>query len=255
MAYENEGFIGSGDLNIDVYNASGALTGELDVGNAKAFAINAPKIEKKELTGFRRENYGKKIASVPISKEQELKITLTDINRKNLVLAMMGTDAAYSQTAGNNTSTPETVVAVLGKWVKLANRRLDPAHKPVVTGAGTTPPTYVEGTDYEIDYQVGRIRALSGGAITDATSIEVGSTWLGITNGFKVQALTQNTIYAFIRMIGKDLAYGRDCEVIVHKVELVPSGDINWLTDDFASLEFTGTILNTPQGDWDVLFY
>jgi hypothetical protein len=254
VAYENEGFIGSGDLNIDVYGADGSRTGELDVGNASAFAINAPTIEKKEQKGFRRENFGKKIASVPISKEQELKITLTDINRKNLALALMGTDAVYTQTAGNNTADAETVIGHTDKWTKLVCRNLDSETPPVVKDSTETT-TYVEGDDYEVDYQVGRIKVLSAGDIEDGDSLKVGSTWLAITDGYRVQALTKDVLYAYIRLIGKDLAHDRDCEVVVFKAELVPSGDINWLTDDFASLELTGTILNTADGDWDVYFY
>ncbi|MGD8388943.1 MAG: hypothetical protein PVG49_17485 [Desulfobacteraceae bacterium] len=254
MAYEEEGFLGSGDLNIDVYGSDGNLTGELDVGNASAFAINAPSVEKKEQTGFRRENYGKTIGSTIVKIKQELKITLTDINRKNLALAMLGTDADYTQTAGDNTSSPETVTAHLDKWTKLSNRNLDPENAPTVKDSTETT-TYVENTDYEVDYQVGRIKALSGGSISDEESLKVGSTWLAITGGFKVDGLELNKIEAFIRLIGKDQANNRDCEVLVYKAELTPGGDLNWLTDDYATLELTGEILDTADGAWDVIFY
>lgn len=253
MAYTEESWLGSGDLNIDVYNSSGALTGELDVGNATIFAINAPSIEKKELTGYRRENYGDTIKSIISKIEQELKFTLTDINRKNLAMAMFGTDAVLTQAAGNNTATPETIVAALDKWVKLGFRLLDEETPPVVTGSGGTP-TYVEGTDYEIDYQVGRIKALSTGSITAGLSLLVGSTYLDLT-GWQVTGRTVDKIEALIRLIGQDKANTRDCEVIVYKASLTPSGDINWLTQDYATLEFSGKILSTSDGYWDVLQY
>lgn len=254
MAYTQESFIGAGDLNIDVFDSDGNKTGELDVGNASLFAINAPSIEKKEQLGFRRENYAQTIKSVITKLEQELKFTLTDINRKNLALAMFGVDADYTQTAGNNTATPEDITAKLDKYAKLASRSLDPATPPVVTDDGDVT-TYTEDTDYEIDYQVGRIKVLSGGAIIADDVLHVGSTWLGITGGFKVDGQSVNKIEAYIRMIGNDKANDRDCEVIVYKAQIEPSGDINWLTEDFASLEFTGKILATTDGSWDVIFY
>jgi len=42
MAYQEESFLGSGDLYIDVYDENGNSTGELDVGNAKELSINDP---------------------------------------------------------------------------------------------------------------------------------------------------------------------------------------------------------------------
>jgi hypothetical protein len=254
MAYTQEQFIGAGNLNIDVYDSAGNKTGELDVGNAISFAINAPAVEKKERKGFRLDNYAKTIKSVITKVEQDLKFTLTDINRKNLALAMFGVDADYTQTAGNNTAAAEAVVAIEDKWVKLVSRSLDPATPPVVKDV-TDITTYTEGTDYEIDYRVGRIKVLSGGVIAGGVTIHVGSTWLAITAGYKVDGLEVSKIEAYIRLIGQDKANSRDCEVIVYKAQIEPAGDLNWLSEDYVDLEFTGKILDTTDGNWDVLFY
>ncbi len=257
MAYQEESFLGSGDLQIDVYDANGALTGERDVGNAATFAINPPTLEKKELIGRRRDNYAQTIKSVNIKSEQELKIVLTDINRKNLALAMLGADSDYAQEAGNNTESAEEITARLDAWVKLTKRNLDATagHKPVVKDAATGAVTYEEGDDYEVDYQVGRIKALSTGDITADEALDVTYEWLEITDGYLVAANSVNKFEALLRLIGKDQANLRDCEVVVYKAELSPSGDFNWITDDFAQLELTGKILAMPQGTWDAIFY
>ena len=254
MSYTQEQFIGAGDLNIDVLDSDGNRTGELDVGNAIMFAINAPSVDKKERQGFRRDNYAKTIKSVIVKVEQELKFTLTDINRKNLTLAMFGTDAAYTQTAADNVASPEEITGYAEKWTKLVSRNLDLATPPVVQDETDTT-TYVENTDYEIDYAVGRLLVLSGGSITDEDILHVGSTWLAITSGYKVDGLEVNKIEAYIRLIGKDQANDRDCEVIVYKAQIEPAGDLNWLSEEFVDLEFSGKILDTTDGNWDVLFY
>lgn len=254
MSYTQEQFIGSGDLNIDVYDASGNKTGELDVGNAIAFTINAPAIEKKERKGFRNDNYAKTIKSVITKVEQDLKFTLTDINRKNLTMAMFGVDADYTQSAGDNTASPEDIVAIDDKWVKLVSRSLDEATPPVVKDETDTT-TYVLDTDYEIDYRVGRIKVLSGGSISDGDTLHVGSTWLAITGGYKIDGLEVNKLEAYIRLIGEDQANSRNCEVIVYKAQIEPGGDMNWLSEDYVDLEFTGKILDTTDGNWDVIFY
>lgn len=248
MAYTNEGFIGSGDLHLDVFSALGVKTGELFVGNASAFAINAPSIEKKEQKGMMRENFAQTTKSVITKLEQELKFTLTDINRENLVLATFGQGSTVSQTAGTGT---ETLAAIHDRWVKMGHRKLDPATPPVVTVAAEV---QTEGEDYEIDYQVGRIKALSTGGIADAASMSIESHWLAMT-GYQVSGQKVNKIEAYIRLIGRDVANERDCEVIVHKCQLEPSGDINWLTEDFVTLEFKGKILATTDGSWDVVVY
>jgi len=257
MAYQEESFLGSGDLQIAIYNPSTAVLGaELDIGNATSFVINPPKLEKKELIGYRRANYATTVKSVITKSEQEIKFTLTDINRKNLALAMFGTDAALvAQTTGNNTASPEDVVAVHDYWVKLSKRNLDSAaaHKPVVKDKATGAITYTEGTHYEIDYEVGRIKALSTGTIVNGATLTVGSEWFGVT-GFEVTANDVNKYECFLRLIGMDQANERDLEVVVWKAQIEPSGDIAWLTDDYATLEFTGKILSTTDGTWEVAF-
>lgn len=248
MAYANEGFIGSGDLHLDVFDDQGDKTGELFVGNASSFAINAPSIEKKEQKGMMRENYAQTTKSVITKLEQELKFTLTDVNRENLVLAMYGAGSTVTQTASTGT---ETIVAIHDRWVKMGHRKLDPETPPEVTVAAVV---QTEGEDYEIDYQVGRIKVLSTGGIADAASMSVESTWLAMT-GYQVAGLSVNKIECYIRLIGRDVANERDCEVIVYKCQLEPSGDINWLTEDYVSLEFKGKILATADGSWDVVVY
>ncbi|MDX9788891.1 MAG: hypothetical protein RBT11_19095 [Desulfobacterales bacterium] len=257
-AYQEESFLGSGDLQIAIYDPStGTLGGERDVGNAQNFVINPPSIEKKELIGMRRANYAQTIKSVITKSEQEIKFTLTDINRKNLALAMFGTDADNDQTEDDNVGSAESIVAHLDAWTPLTHRNLDTqtAHKPVVkNSAGDA--TYDEGDDhdYVVDYETGRIMALSTGDIGDGATLKVEYYWAA-TTGFKVTANDVNKFECFIRMIGMDQANERDCEVIVYKAQIEPSGDMSWLTEDFATLEFTGKILAMAAGTWAVLFH
>lgn len=256
--YQEQSFLGSGDLQLAVYDpTTGVMGGERDVGNAVNFVINPPTLEKKELIGMRRENYAQTIKSVIIKNEQEIKFTLTDINRENLRLALFGTDSDFTQVAGNNVALPEEITAKLDTWVKLSNRNLDATapNKPVVKDKATGLITYVEGTHYEIDYQTGRLYALSSGTITDGEALTVSSAWPAITGGFRVQANDVNKFEVFLRLIGKDQANERNLEVIVHKAQIEPSGDINWLTEDFATLEFNGKILAVAAGTWECLFY
>ena len=79
----------------------------------------------------------------------------------------------YEKFAGETgytvTVTDEAVTADTGVWVQLDNQRLTPGTAVITTSpAGTT---YVEGTDYVIDYELGQFMALSGGGIADAAAL------------------------------------------------------------------------------------
>lgn len=253
--YQAQGFMGSGDLFMAALDANDNPIGEVDVGNASSFVIPAPSIEKKERKGSRRSNFGQTITSVVGKVDQEVKFTLTDINRSNLAMAMFGTDAAYTQTAANNTATPETIVGYLGKATALAHRNLSAVAPPVVKDEATGLVTYVEDTDYEVDYQTGRITPLVGGDITEGESLEVGSTWLAITGGFSIAALANLTRNVYMRLIGRNEVDGSNHEVILHKVQIEPSGDLSWITEDLGELQFTGKIISTASGTWDFISY
>jgi hypothetical protein len=77
--------------------------------------------------------------------------------------------------------TAEAISAKLGVWVALTKGRLSP-DSVVVTASGGSP-TYVEGTDYVVDYAGGRVMALTGGAIADNDSIKVTTNYTAIRKG------------------------------------------------------------------------
>ena len=252
MAWADQSFLGAGELYVDVYDDDGNLTGELDVGNATSFVVHAPDIETREILTPSSYGYLQATDQCGITRSQQIGFTLTDINRKNLALAMFGTDAVLAQAAGNNSGSPETIVGHVEKWTKLAARNLDPENPPVVQNAGETT-TYTEGTDYEIDYQVGRVMVIDGGTIGDGDSLHVTCTWLA-ANGWQIDAGTMSRLVASLRMVGRDRSSGRDCEVIIHKASLMHDGDIQWIGGEMASISFSGQLLATDDGLWRVLF-
>lgn len=247
--YQSEGGIFAGNLLLDALDANGAQTGERDVGETSNFTVEAMKITQKQRTGHRLENFGNTIDSVNLSKTQALKFTLGDINKKNLALAMFGSDSVVNVSTGSVTD--EAVVARLDKEVKLSKMKIKSTPAVVVTNdAGTT--TYVENTDYEIDYTYGTIKALSTGAITEAQALKVDFSYDAYT-GYNVKAATQTKIDCFLRLKGKNVRTGKPVMVIVHKASLTPSGNIDWITDDFAKLEFAGDIQAVGSDTWEAI--
>lgn len=253
MTYQNKSYLGSGDLFMQAYDGSGNLTGtKVQVGNTDNFAINAPTIEKAERKGKMRENWGKTIHSQVKSVEQEMSFTLTDIDRHNLSIAMFGTDVTHDQTAGNDAS-PQDIVAALAGWVDLGHMKLDPDTPPVVQDETDTT-TYVEGTDYEIDYQAGWLMALEGGSITEGETLHVTTTWLAYT-GYKITGHTVTQKEYKLELLTKNQAGDNEGILTVHKAQLEPSGDMAWLSEEYIDLEMSGKIITVAAGTWDLVQY
>lgn len=173
------GLILGGDLMFDRFNALGQKTGRLYMGDCSAFSLTNP-TELKERTGHGRDNYGQALDSVYIPQPVQFEFTLTEFNRLVMSIAMLGDTVNVTQT-GSATGTvaavvDEAITAVHDTWVSLAHPNVEYAGVAVKNNAGST--TYVEGTDYNIDRVLGRVRALSGGAITNSQALKVSYSWV-----------------------------------------------------------------------------
>jgi hypothetical protein len=104
-----------------------------------------------------------------------------DFDVIDTVIIRLYFEAFSGETNYAQTVTDEVVVADHGAWVSLANQRLTPGTVVVTNSAGTT--TYVEDTDYLVDYANGRIYALASGAITDGQSLKADYGWTAIRKG------------------------------------------------------------------------
>ncbi|MEN8196873.1 MAG: hypothetical protein ABFS30_10235 [Pseudomonadota bacterium] len=230
------GFLGSGTLYFNRV-VSGVSQGWLALGNATKFAIKENS-EKKERKLKKRGQYGQVGDSVFVKQPAELSINLDDIDAQNLALAFLGDVSAVSVTAGSVTD--EAVTADLGFYVPLANREVS---NVVVTNSAATV-TYVAGTDYEVVAGAGMLKALSGGAITDAESLLVDYDYAAIS-GNKVLGGTNPTVKLALKLDGENFANSAPVLVDVWEAVLSPTSEVDFLADDFAAIELAGT-LNTP---------
>lgn len=235
------GFIGSGDLYMDRFDDDGNAQGFIDVGNAIKFAI-AEDAEIKECESRRKATYGQVLDSVPIKKPASISITLNDLKVENLAMVLFGDISDINITGA--VITDEALTARLDKWVELAYRNVTAASVTVTDSAGVT--TYVEDTDYEVDYSLGMIKALSSGAITEAEALLVDYTYGNLT-GKKIAGSAKPIIKCSLKLDGENQVNQKDCLVNVFEAVLKPAGEIDFLADDFNEVTFEGT-LNTPSG-------
>lgn len=236
------GFLGAGDLYARVYNPA---TAAFDQWTGPYEAIKAeikPNSDLKEMVSKGRATYGQVIESVPLPKPADLSITFAEVNKESLAMALFGTAATLAQ--GSGSVTDEVVTAALGKYVELSKQNIAEAGF-VVTNSGATV-TYVLGTDYEVNYRLGLLKVLTGGAIADAASLKVDFTYNAIS-GTTISGGTQNQVRAQFKLDGVNFADGLPVIVDIWEAVLTPDSAFDFLQENFAEIALKGR-LKTPTG-------
>jgi hypothetical protein len=230
--------VGKGKVYFSRLDENNNPLGELDLGNDPVFAVT---LENEKLEHYSSmEGVKKKDLSAIISTDMSVKFTLDEINVHNLNLAMFGNDEIGFVTQADGNEVNEAVTARLNRYVKLVRRNLTNGTVVVTDSTGVT--TYVENTDYRIDYSIGRIYCLSTGGILQGEALLVDYTY-GAVRIPKVTPAGRAKVEGLLRFVG-DSTYGRDFEIVLWKVQLSVSGDINFISDEWAQMEFTGEVLD-----------
>lgn len=109
-----------------------------------------------------RDTYGQSLGGIAVPKLTEFSIVFAAASIEMMRLKLAGETEAIN--VASATLTDKQVTVVLDKWVEIGNKNLAAGGLTVKNSAGST--TYVLGTDYEINYRLGMIKALSGGGIS-----------------------------------------------------------------------------------------
>lgn len=233
------GFLGAGDLYINLYEA-GAYQGYVGPFECNQFAIK-PNSELKELVSRGKTTYGQVIESVSLPAPFDLTVGLAEVNKTTIALALFGTSSAITQVAG--TLADEPAVVKFTNWTPLSKARLTQAIT-VEDTSGTT--TYIEGEDYLLNRDLGWIKALSSGAIEDGDSVNVSGAYLAI-EGTEIRGATNNQVRAKFKMDGKNYVDGAPVIVTVHEAVLSADAVFEFIGEEFNVVELPGR-MKTPSG-------
>ncbi len=238
------GLICAGNVYLDQY-VSGALTGAVGPINCTKFSLSPGKADSLDRISYMRDTFGQALDSVVFPGVSSLSIETDDAGAEILNYALLGTLSDIADSQGSVTSgSPESVVARLGKWIKLANRNVASV---VVKSDDTTPVTYQLTTDYTLDATAGMIFIpTTTPTIGDGDTLRVSYNY-GARSGKQIIAATQNEIRAKIRLDGKNLATQKKVEIIVHEAVLIPSGELDIAGKKFVSFSLSGSLV-TPTG-------
>lgn len=233
------GFIGAGDVYLNRIE-SGVKQGVTGPYYANKFEVK-PNLKKLQLTSFALATYGQVLEDVSVQGPGSFTIELSETNSETIADSLFGTITPTSQSAG--TLTAEVLIAKLGAWVPLSKDTLTGAQVVTNSGGGTT---YTLGVDYEVNKPMGWIRALAGGAISDAQSLKV-TTDYGAFTGSKIAALTNGPIHAEIIFVGINLVDQTPCIVKVHEGIIANDTALDFLLADFGVRTLPGTMVQ-PVG-------
>lgn len=245
------GFLGSGDL---YYNrvVAGVDQGWLRMGNATKLEIKE-NTELKERKSKQKASYGQVLDSVAVKQPAELAVTLDDLDRDVLAMAFLG-DVADISVTGSSVTDEGHPTAEYNGYIRLANGNIS---NVVIKDAATGLITYVLGSDYVIaSAKSGMIQLIKGDGTDDiveneayvasTSGIEVSYDYATST-GKKVKGGTNSSIKVALMMDGENFADQSQVEVDIWEAVLAPQTGVDFLADDFATLELNGT-LNTPTG-------
>lgn len=221
--------------------------GERYIGNTPEFSLT---IEQEKLDHYSSDQgIREKDDSIALQVNRSGSLTTDNIDMDNIALFFFGSTSDVAVTGA--TVTNEAIVVhkdryyQLGQAVSATGRvKLDlhstgPDVKIVVTNtAGTT--TYVEGTDYTIDMDSGRLYIVPTGAITDGQTVHV---------DYKYKTSTLKRVTSGSAPIEGALRYieanpkGADKMWYMPWVSITPNGDFNQKGDEFQTIPFSIEVL------------
>ena len=243
--------LGRGVVRLAKLTAAGLpdADGFRDLGNAPEFSIN---VSSEELTHqSSREQIKFTDKRVTISQEVGVSFQLDEMNFQNLADAFAGTTETHDNPHDTVFASVVASAVKKGAWYQIKDASgarvyaLDAAGVvyTVEQDPSGTPATLVEGTDYEIDEQLGLLRILPGSAVLDGDEIGIDVTAGASTpqDLEQVNALKVAAVEGALLFVQENAADGGNkTEYLFHKVSLSSDGDLSLIGDEFQVANFSG---------------
>ena len=225
----------NGDLGTAVRIRGDAIFGGKPIDGTTSVVITINSELKTKLSKGRY-TAGMINGSVPDRKPSEMDVKFDQFTTEQWKMAFMGSSSALSQGAGSLTDEP--ISATLGKYVNLPNKNLT-AGSVVVTNSSATI-TYVENTDYTVNYKLGKFLPLDAGAITAAQALKVDADYAALA-GFKIAAEAVINMQDEFILDGVNEADGSNVTLIIPLCRMVSKSKLDFLGDDFGSADMKAT--------------
>lgn len=228
-SHTNSYVFGRGKIYIDLFDDTGAKTGERFLGNCPGFTLSVAtdKFEHFASTS----GLSKKDLTVTTSVNFNAKISCDDVSSDNLALFVGGSVTSVSQSA--TPVTGEAIKVKAGYEYQLGATASNPMGVKNVSSVtikdATDVTTYVLDTDYKLDTASGRFSIIAGGAISDGVTVHAGYTPTAGTVK-RVSSGSAGSTAGAVRFIA-DNAVGENRDCYIASAALAASGDLPFITD------------------------
>lgn len=235
------GFNACGDLYLQRIGTDAAYWGGAALNLTEVSISNNSEITTR--TGRGTNSCGETLDSFATGTGSTITISTDEVaDRNTMALLLRGTDTTVTQseTPVTDESVTASIVNGQGYWIKLAYHPIKAASVTVDTDPATTP--YVEGTDYEIDYNLGMFRPIAGGGITDGDPLLIDYTYTAITGGWEITGGKLPSVKVKIIGIFKNKVDGSLFKFEAPQVTFSGEATLAFIGDDFATGSITGQL-------------
>lgn len=235
--------VGKGEVYFNRFDALGIGTGLRHLGNVDAMEITTAddNIDK----------YSNMSQDAPLYKRVArrrtvtIRLTLSEFTPENMAMVMMGTVLkTATQAATAVTSEVLTTSAVPGAYYMFS--KIGPHTAISLTGPGAL----TLGTDYIIkDPNLGIIQILPTGTVVAGATVSANYTPTAYVAGEIIEVFggESTTVEGSLLFVG-DPVTGPRQRIEVWKVQFTPDGALGLISDEFASVGLTGSVLADPVG-------
>lgn len=217
------------------------------VGNTPEFNLT---IEQETLDHFSSDaGIREKDESVPLEVTRQGTMIMDDIQAENVALFFFGSASTITQSSTPGQS-DTSITAKLGKTFQIGRTASKPdgvraISNVTVTGTGGTP-SYVENTDYTIDLDRGLITFISGGTLTDDTTVEVN---YDLDAKSYEQVISGSTPVEGAIMLIENNPVGENHDVFLPQTKVSPNGDFALKGDDWRQIPLNIEILKPTNSE------
>lgn len=246
--FVDSGLLLAGDVYIsDILSAGnyGPAIGPINVSECQA---TPPTTEEKNRTSNKKSNFGQTLDSVQVPKDPaKLSITWDTATKSLLADAVAGKAVSFATESATFTDIEVTLSE--DGYTELPNQNIDTATWTVKKSSDGTALT--EGTDYEVNRDMGLIKALKS---TAAIAVKVTGKTKAVS-GTRITGATEITKSRRVLIDGINLATNQKVRVIFHQVTFTAKGATDLMKGDFVEGQLEGTLV-TPAGKdapWEMI--
>ncbi|MGL5393563.1 MAG: hypothetical protein ACRDA8_19665 [Shewanella sp.] len=227
------GLLVAGNFFVDRLNAQGQSTGIIGPINTTKLAIKTD-AEEKVRGSKKKASYGQALGVVNIAKPVEVEWSFDDQPAELIAMALLGDTQVVNSGSGTLTNVAVTLPEHQ-RWVQLPESNF----AAIGFSVKQATETLVLGTDYEVNYALGLVRALKGGAVETGGAVTVSGQHNAIS-GTLVRGGIKAQTRARIFGEGTNLETGKPIKLDIFDASLKPTAALDFAASEFVSATLAG---------------